>query len=140
MSDCILWEGRIDKGGYGRRGPKLVHRVEYEKKVGPIPKGLTIDHLCHNADLTCNAGSACLHRRCYNVEHLEPVTRAENILRGNGWGGVNAKKTHCPQGHSYDETNTYLGPDGHRDCRTCVRTRQRATYRQRRNAVMGEDY
>lgn len=36
----------------------------------------------------------------------------------------NARKTHCPQNHPYDEVNTYVH-NGHRYCRTCNRTRAR---------------
>lgn len=32
-------------------------------------------------------------------------------------------KTHCPQGHPYDETNTRVERDGSRKCRTCGRKR-----------------
>lgn len=35
-----------------------------------------------------------------------------------------AKFTHCPQGHPYDEANTYLYR-GHRSCRACHRIRAR---------------
>jgi hypothetical protein len=38
----------------------------------------------------------------------------------------NAFKTHCPQGHPYDQVNTILGGDGKRRCRTCVNARARA--------------
>lgn len=30
-------------------------------------------------------------------------------------------KTHCPQGHPYDEQNTYRSPQGRRHCRACGR-------------------
>lgn len=31
-----------------------------------------------------------------------------------------AERTHCPEGHPYDEANTYIAPKtGHRQCRTC---------------------
>lgn len=31
----------------------------------------------------------------------------------------NVGKTHCPQDHAYTEMNTYVTPDGRRECRTC---------------------
>ncbi len=73
-SGCIEWTGVMDRHGYGTldmpdRTKKLAHRLAYELQVGPIPDGLVIDHLCRN-------------RRCVNVAHMEPVTRAENSLRG----------------------------------------------------------
>ena len=39
----------------------------------------------------------------------------------------NAGKTHCPQGHPYDEANTYHRAYDHsRQCRACNRERARA--------------
>lgn len=58
---------------------------------------------------------------------MEIVTRGENALRGNGPMALNARKTHCPKGHPYDEVNTYIDPKGKRRCRIC---RQRDTTRQ----------
>lgn len=38
-----------------------------------------------------------------------------------------AQKTHCPQGHPYNEANTYRLPStGHRSCRVCHREREAA--------------
>jgi hypothetical protein len=88
------------------------HRAFYEHYVGPIPVGLTIDHLCRV-------------RRCVNPDHLEPVTRGENVLRGDTITAANARKTHCPRGHEYDEANTYVCKRGMRHCRTCHQLRQR---------------
>lgn len=71
---CWIWQGAPAKTGYGRMsvGNQLqyVHRLSYEVHVGPVPEGLTIDHLCRV-------------RLCCNPEHLEPVTRAENTRREN---------------------------------------------------------
>lgn len=94
--------------GYGIYGKRRAHRVSYEMLVGPIPEGLHLDHLCRN-------------RACVNPGHLEPVSHRENMRRGNGWPGRNAKKTHCPQGHPYSEENVWLEKGGGRHCRTCMR-------------------
>jgi len=67
----------------------------------------------------------CRNRACVNPDHLEPVTHIVNMGRGH-WANV----TECKQGHPYDQQNTYVRPDGFRDCRECVRIAGRA-YRKR---------
>lgn len=113
---CFNWTAyRNKRGGYGRfrlHGRlEVAHRVGYELAGGTIPDGLTLDHLCRNT-------------ACVNPLHLEPVTVSENIRRGTqGWN--HSVKTHCPNGHPYDETNTYLNKRNQRICRTCSRDRAR---------------
>lgn len=111
-SGCWNWLGYISATGYGNvhfDGRDLrIHRVVYEALVGPIPTDLVIDHLCRN-------------RGCCNPQHLEAVTFTENVRRG-----APAQKTRCVNGHPYDEKNTYRRPNGQRDCRACIRARQRA--------------
>jgi hypothetical protein len=106
---CMLWTGYITSQGYGRlsvrRRMMLAHRVSYELTFGLIPDGLPLDHLCRTP-------------ACVAPLHLEPVTQRENTLRGVGPAAVNARKTHCPQGHPYNEANTYLFR-GSRNCRIC---------------------
>ena len=89
-SGCWMWTASVQRPGYGQIGvwngercvPRLAHRVMYELKVGPIPGGMEIDHLCHTRDLSCRAGVNCPHRRCVNPDHLEVVTKQENARRG----------------------------------------------------------
>lgn len=114
---CWLWDGATTVG-YGRikRNSRIdmAHRITYELFVGPIPENLTIDHLCRV-------------RSCVNPAHLEPVTIAVNVMRGESLPARNARKTHCPQGHPYDDENTYVNPTtGWRLCRSCAREARRA--------------
>lgn len=110
-------------------GGSLAHRYAYTTEVGPIPHGLEIDHVCHTRDLSCKAGKHCLHRRCVNPAHLEPVTHAENNRRRHDLSEVAAAtigarqrtKTHCPQSHEYTPENTYVDKRGSRNCRACRR-------------------
>src|SRR5688500_12459342 len=99
---CWLWQGPINRKGYGtfqiktplgNWQPEYAHRVAYGLYKGPIPFGLSIDHLCSN-------------RSCVNPEHLEAVTQQVNLLRGKTLQARNLAKTHCPKGHPYDEANT----------------------------------
>jgi hypothetical protein len=73
---CHLWQRGLTSAGYGWMTVDgknvLAHRYYYELQKGPIPDGLELDHV---------RDRGCLHRRCINVDHLEPVTHAENGRR-----------------------------------------------------------
>ena len=121
-TECWLWIGNITHDGYpywGTTGNKSIyaHRFLYEQEVGPIPKGLTLDHTCRV-------------RNCVNPEHMDPCTLIENISRGNyGW---RKRQTHCKHGHEFTSENTYFDPKGGRNgggrriCRACGRLAQKA--------------
>ena len=117
---CWQWRGATNgsygivyRGGADKRPTTMAHRVIHTSLLGPIPTGMTLDHLC-------------LNTRCVRPDHLEPVSLAVNVLRGSGWGARNARKTHCPRGHMLPSPR-----HGKRECFVCVSER-----RQRRARVV----
>lgn len=112
---CWLWIGYVTKEGYGLfwNGTQqvLAHRFAYELLVGPIPKGLEIDHV---------RAWGCTNRHCVRPDHLEPVTHAENLLRGDAPAAQNLRKTHCVNGHEFTPENTFVRPSGRRTCLACL--------------------
>jgi len=113
-ASCWTWlNGTHD--GYGafwdpeRERMVPAHRYAYELLVGPIPGGLTLDHLCRN-------------RGCVNPAHLEPATRGENVRRGDGMSAVAARTDTCPRGHRGQWTKN---GHGKRKCAECNRERRR---------------
>jgi hypothetical protein len=120
-----IWTGPLDKDGYGRIGKHLVHREVYELLVGPIPDGLTLDHV---------RAWGCTSRACCSPWCLEPVTRRENILRGTSPAVVNARKVRCDHGHRFTRANTYVW-QGKRSCRICTHRGARQYRRQLREAA-----
>lgn len=108
---CWLWIGGKNDHGYGTfhlaDRTFLAHRWLYRQLRCEVPKSLHLDHLCFTP-------------HCVNVfDHIEPVPPLINVRRAA------ARITHCPQGHAYDEPNTYYYPRGGRLCRACHRDQER---------------
>lgn len=108
---CWLWTGCLDHRGYGRfRRPGYTgtgaHRAAWEISVGPIPDGLTVDHLC-------------LVPGCVNPDHMEIVTAAENRRRQTLNLKPRPPRTACSRGHALVPENTYRGRSGWPECRIC---------------------
>lgn len=78
---CWMWQRKVADNGYGHitvgGRDQLAHRYYFEQANGPIPSGLTLDHLC--VSRTRGLGGS---RACVNPDHLEPVTQTENTRRG----------------------------------------------------------
>lgn len=122
-TNCWEWTAYIDENKYGivRYNGKMrkAHRVVFTMMVSD-PGPLDLDHLCRV-------------RHCVNPNHLEPVTRSVNVLRGSlpqlrrdSAGGQ------CTRGHEYTDENTYwwTSPAGvvKRRCRECSRINGRSRY------------
>jgi hypothetical protein len=105
---CWLWEGYLDKDGYGRFWfdgvSKLAHRVSYAYRVEPIPWGQDVDHLCGN-------------EACINPHHLRLMPRSAHSIyhwqaRGSGEDdepGAVAEPTPGPEGDLAEGEPEYAG-------------------------------
>jgi hypothetical protein len=78
ITPCWVWLQSTNGIGYGRinlskskhwKKHRYAHRLYYEAANGPIPAGMTLDHLCRVT-------------LCVNPAHLEVVTQAVNVRRG----------------------------------------------------------
>ena len=107
---CWFWTGLLWENGYGRFGQLRAHRLAYEWAIGPIPEGLTIDHV---------KARGCASRACVRPDHLEAVTLRVNVLRGDGPSAVNSRKKTCSAGHPLVLNKVK------RDCPICRRKRDR---------------
>lgn len=111
---CWLWPGALTSSGYGvltvrAGGTSRVHLRIWQHYNGPVPAGSELDHICRV-------------RRCCNPDHLEPVTRSANQLRGrNG-----ERSLVCKYGHWLLGDNVLIRQRDtkiERICRTCAKDR-----------------
>lgn len=90
---CWRWTACIhNKNGYGQFGldGKVLgaHQASWRLFMGEIPKGLELDHSCHNV-------------WCVNVNHLRLATDKEQCANRR-------PKQVCRNGHRYDEVDFHM--------------------------------
>lgn len=122
---CVEWMAGKTGHGYGAfypiGRPQIgAHVWAWVEANGPVPYGLTIDHICRN-------------RACVNHAHMEPVPNGDNVLRGTCPAAENARKTHCIRGHALSGHNLVVVRNARnperppwRSCRECTNQRKRA--------------
>jgi hypothetical protein len=111
---CWLWAGRLHYKGYGEIGffskKQKAHRVSWLLHKGEIPDGLFV---CHKCDTPA----------CVNPDHLFLGDNKDNIddsVRKKRH--ASSRKTHCQNGHEYNEENTRYKNNGkERACKACDR-------------------
>lgn len=117
INGCVLWVGSKSGSGYGQmqfgKRKEMAHRISYQLFVGPIPKGMSIDHICQV-------------KLCVNYLHLQPMLLRDNILLGS-----KAQNTNCPHGHPFEGRNLIWNKTS-RMCRICKQEKDRASYQRRR--------
>jgi hypothetical protein len=139
MTKCILVKRYDSLNGYGNltvNGKNYrAHRGAWIKANGPIPKGMVVDHICHNKAVErgeCEGGISCVHRACINPKHLRLVTQRENIMAGRH--SID-NRSHCNQGHPFIKENIMIRKNGHRECAECNRVRARAVWAKKKAGV-----
>lgn len=96
----------------GKRVPTLVHRAVLAGFIGDPPADRPITR-----HLDGNPVNNMLSNLAYGTPSENEL---DKVLHGTH---QNASKTHCPQGHPYDATNTLTTISGGRWCRACSRER-----------------
>ena len=111
--ECWTFEGTKNQRGYGRVSEgerwRAVHRFVVEEETGLDLTGLVVMHKCDNPS-------------CVRLDHLRVGTQADNMRdMYKKRRDAGSKKTHCSQGHPFDDENTFVASRGERRCRTCNR-------------------
>jgi hypothetical protein len=89
---------------------------------GPRPAGMVVRHIDGNS-------------RDDRLSNLAYGTFSQNTLDSIAHGThVQARRTHCKQGHEYTPENTRIAPTGWRQCRKCAAQIQRQIRARRRAA------
>ena len=94
---CWKWMGMKSVEGYGQiyfHGKVVrTHRLLYEIVRGNISHGMVLDHVCEN-------------KWCVNPDHLEEVTRVENMTRYHD--RMKGSKRQYKTGNRYDPKTRQL--------------------------------
>lgn len=123
LGPCLLYLGADNGKGYGQFGYNgkngYAHRYAWERINGPIPEGMTVDHLCRV-------------RNCVNTAHMELVDGPENTRRG---AAARPRMTHCSKrGHDIAVVGLRNG-----ECRECAAIRDRERRARLRKGPPGMD-
>jgi hypothetical protein len=109
---CWLW-GASGQYGYGQTSDENRKRWRTHRYFLFIETGLEGEHARH----------LCHTRACVNPDHLAWGNAQDNSDDAKRAGRGYAGRTHCPQGHEYNETNTRIkkrtGQPDRRVCRVC---------------------
>jgi hypothetical protein len=123
-TDCWHWPLHVAANGYGKwwwdGEVTTAHRWLMEQicRVN-LPRKMHVDHA---------KWTGCAYRDCVNPNHLEIVTAAENIRRGDFIGKrgkrVWDRGAWCEDGHPFSNANTFFLYDREegvsvRHCKTC---------------------
>lgn len=122
---CHIWTASLNSMGYGRirnefGKNELAHRVAWRLSGRELIPGLELDHvICHEP-------------KCVNPEHLEQVTHAENVARGNAPSAIVHRMGICQNGHPQTPEHGVVTQRGKWSCNTCRRMKRNAAHPRKR--------
>jgi hypothetical protein len=110
LGTCWLFTGTTTPyGRIAKAQDSYTHRLGWKLLRGAIPDGMELHHRLHHR---------CGVYACWNPDHLQVVTHAENL--------AHKRKTHCKHGHPLSGENLWIDPGtGSRICRACLGENQR---------------
>lgn len=99
---CWIWKGNFFNNGYGcfylEGRTRGAHVAAFMLFKGEAIQGLDVEHKCNV-------------RACVRPAHLRLMTRSGNLKR--------IADKHCRKGHKRTKKNTYVRPNGKRECLDC---------------------
>lgn len=124
---CWLWQGSLTRAlepyprFYDPEKKKTfrAHRWAYEHWIGAVPADWDVHHECRN--------KLCVRP---DARHLIAKPKLQHVIEEGVPPGVNALKTHCPEGHPLSGDNLMLVGKRRRQCYTCWLKRHRRTNRE----------
>ena len=126
IDGCWIYTGFRNKKGYGRTTYKgrqvLVYNITYGLLIGKVKHGLELHHKCNTP-------------ACVNPYHLQQVTHRQNMIDfgTTNYCAIQAKKTHCKNGHEFTPENTYKIHHGkNRNCKKCCKQLAKRNYERRK--------
>ncbi len=140
---CWKWRGSRQAGGYGSLNVTLLRLVTSKGNPKTVISSHCFSYVIHSgiafSDLlgkeVCHT---CDNPECCNPKHLYLGTSSTNrqdcLTRGRHKTNGNDKKTHCPRGHAYDESNTYRDSWG-RHCLACKKLHEKTEHYKKMKAA-----
>lgn len=114
-----------------RQESRAVHHLVMLAFVGPRPSGPMGEVIRH-------LDGDCFNNQLDNLAYGTFAENSQDMVSHGHCVSPMTRRTHCPQGHPYDEANTRRDSTGRRHCRKC-RTQSMRQYRARLKARMSPE-
>jgi hypothetical protein len=113
---------RVDNLRWDTRSANIFDSVRHGTNVNAEKMRCKKGHAYTERNTIHRRGGGRVCRECARLASARCYARRVDVQHGTN---VNARKTHCVNGHAFDESNTYRPPGrpNYRGCRKCMRAR-----------------